>query len=284
MTEPLVFVVPGTPQGKGRPRFSEQTIVCERCKSSTPKTAAVQKYCKDCSRAADHERKTRWAKENPRRASDSRPWRKRRQADLKAAAAERSGEASLSLIGSLPALTAPNLAWYVRFAIPYQQAASKNHVWSLSKSGGGHIFQRKASNNYKLAIAQMLAERLRDEQIVPVANKVWVDIFVQKPNHKSDAINTLDVIADGLKAGLGVDDRWFSVRQIDWQINKRDPHIFIGVGQEETAEARSCSLCGGIKTLSKFALKSRSAGTRSRVCIECSSVPGAEKDSGDAAV
>jgi len=104
-------------------------------------------------------------------------------------------------------------------------------------------------------------------------NKVWVDIFAEKPDQRSgDAINLLDRVADSIKRAIGVDDRWYSVRRIDWSIVKENPRIYIGMGQVDRWDGQVCSHCGRILSIDNF---QRSRGTKlgvGRSCKDCSSV------------
>jgi hypothetical protein len=75
-----------------------------------------------------------------------------------------------------------------------------------------------------------------------VHNKVWIDILVQKPNHKGDAV----------KDTLPVDDRWFCIRRLDWEIVKDNPRLFVGIGQESDENCQVCSCCGQIKPFLEF--------------------------------
>lgn len=51
-----------------------------------------------------------------------------------------------------------------------------------------------------------------------------------KPDHRLDAINFLDGIADGVKDAIGIDDRYFSAT-IDWSIDKQNPRIEVFIRQ-----------------------------------------------------
>ena len=83
-------------------------------------------------------------------------------------------------------------------------------------------------------------------------NKIWLDILVQKPDHRGDAVNVVDLVCDGIKRGIGVDDRWFCIRRLDWQIEKHDPLLLIGIRQKATENCLVCPHCGAIKPFSEF--------------------------------
>lgn len=60
--------------------------------------------------------------------------------------------------------------------------------------------------------------------------KVWLDIMVVMPNRRGDALNLLDICADGCQDALGVDDRNFAIWRLDWAVDKKRPEIKVRVG------------------------------------------------------
>jgi len=156
--------------------------------------------------------------------------------------------------------------WMAAFKIPFSFALSKNHVWSMAK-GGGHVFKREQARKYQDFIAIKVKECTRG--LVIHQNKIWIDLFVQKPNHKGDAINVVDSICDGLKVGLGIDDRWFCIRQLDWEIAKDDPQIFVKIFQRDCFDAIACSHCGRVLGLDHFNKKKNTKFGVDRACRDC---------------
>lgn len=152
-------------------------------------------------------------------------------------------------LGMLHAVEPPELAWLVRVAVPFDWAASKNHIYAL-RSGAGHVTLRAESSSYRDLITWKIKAALRDHRVAH--NKIWIDIFVQKPNHRGDAVNVVDLVCDAVKTAVGVDDRWFSIRSVDWEIVKENPQIFVGVGQENVGDALACSSCGRVLLLAEF--------------------------------
>lgn len=69
-------------------------------------------------------------------------------------------------------------------------------------------------------------------------NKVYLDIFVMKPRTNIDAINFLDAIADVLKRVTGVDDKWYSVKSIDWAVDTKQPYIVVKLYQPERRDLK----------------------------------------------
>jgi len=76
----------------------------------------------------------------------------------------------------------------------------------------------------------VLLKRKRGREFEP--RKIWLRVMVYKPNMKADAINFLDMIADGVKWGIGIDDNVFSA-VIDWElVTDGSERIEITVEQE----------------------------------------------------
>lgn len=160
----------------------------------------------------------------------------------------------------------PDNGWCIKFKFPFDKAVSKNAIWSIGGEGG-HLYRRKRANQYQEALALRTRAAIAGRRVY--INKIWIDLFVQKPSHKSDAVNVLDTVCDALKIGLGVDDRWFCIKQLDWEITKKDPHIFISIYQKDTFDARPCSHCGRIFPMESFTKSSHGLGGRGRSCFEC---------------
>lgn len=221
-------------------------------------TRAMQKYCRDCSERKDLTRK----------GHTERQAEHRRAAQL--IGSQVSIDASRSIGFERPS---PNLAWLIRISIPFTYAASKNHIYTLSRRG--HVHLRRESADLKALIAAELQSSLVGRKVAH--NKVWLDILVQKSNHKGDAINVVDLVCDGVKRALPVDDRWFCIRSLDWEIVREGGQIFIGIGQEDVEDAQVCSYCGQIKPLDAFARKANGHLGRGRECKPCVSAARAAK-------
>ncbi len=158
-----------------------------------------------------------------------------------------------------------DLEWLVRIQIPFDWAASKNHIYALRNRG--HVALRQEAIAYRDMIGWKIKQALGTQRVIN--NKVWIDIFIQKPNQKGDAVNFVDLICDSIKRVIGVDDRWYSLRRVDWEIAKHDPRIFIGIGQEAVVDAIACSSCGRLLPLDAFPRNRNSAIGVSRNCREC---------------
>lgn len=103
-------------------------------------------------------------------------------------------------------------------------------------------------------------------------NKVWIAIFAQKPNHRGDAVNLIDLVCDAIKDAIGIDDRWFCLRQVDWQITKKEPEIYVEIGQTSDVDSQPCSSCGRILSLDKFNKRKSNKLGVDRNCRECRTV------------
>jgi hypothetical protein len=100
---------------------------------------------------------------------------------------------------------------------------------------------------------------------------------VQKPDARGDALNVIDAVSDAIKGVLGVDDRWYSVKRLDWQIVKDDPQIYIGISQKSDGDKRICSYCGRILTLDMFWKDKSNRMGVGRECKECKTAKGRKK-------
>ena len=139
----------------------------------------------------------------------------------------------------------------------------------LGKSTG-RPFLKKESRAVRGQIAWLIKEQLLKNNLKFVQDKVWISIFVQKPDMKSlDPINVVDLVCDGIKETLGVDDRWFCIKILDWQVVKENPQILIEIGQSDDIPKKVCSYCGRILALENFNFNKSQIDGRSRVCKEC---------------
>lgn len=233
-----------------------QASTCARCGSEILKVCFQQRYCEPCSEIKDLERK---------RLNENQRKRFNKQRDK----ARDTGK----VISSQEARTladyrvAPELAWQVRVCVPFSWSASKNAIYALRRSG--HVSLRKEARKYRDDLIMVLRSALRGRTIVQ--NKLWLDIHVEKTNHKGDAVNLVDTICDAVKEATGLDDRWFSIRHLDWSINKDDPQVIIAVGQEDVPPSQVCSYCGRILELACFPKNRRIMTGRNRVCRACMS-------------
>ena len=243
-------------------------ISCARCSRATVRYNRAAKYCLPCSEAAAQERKAayavrsadevnRRAREKLKRTKDHRRW------SIAQAGSERSCESTVFFNRPEPAFD-----WLVRFRVPFSYAASKNHIYGLG--GHGHVHKRAESKSLESAITAEALSALAGRVIRQ--NKIWIGLMVEKSNHRGDAINVVDLVCDGVKKALPVDDRWFCLSYVDWAINKRAPHIYIQIAQEKCEDVQPCSACGQLLPFLNFTRSKHSKNGIRRVCRECAAL------------
>jgi hypothetical protein len=120
------------------------------------------------------------------------------------------------------------LAVYV--SVPFSYNYSKNKIARASVNRQGRVsvhvnpISKSLCDNLAWDVKQALEGRTFRK------DKIFLDIMVEKPDHRGDALNVLDLIADGIKAGIGIDDRYFAIQRLDWVI-KKNGRIIIGIIQ-----------------------------------------------------
>lgn len=240
-------------------------IECKLCGKGCVRRGPTQRYCEECSTKRDLERKKVWAKEHYTPDVRQRAVANARRAKpfIVEAGIVASGKEVRSI--DWGASEAIPLLWMVRISVPFTYAASKNHLYTSTPHG--HVALRREAVSIREAITLSLSAAMG--QVKVVQNKVWLDIFVQKKNQRGDAVNFVDLVCDGVKRAMPVDDRWFSIRRLDWQVVKSNPKIFIGVGQDSDVDSRVCSHCGIIKPFDCFPKHKHTLHGIGRACREC---------------
>ncbi len=244
---------------KQRKKASWGSITCADCGGVSEKRGPIQKYCTSCSSERDIKRKNVYAITKGRaKINDKREaWR------LKGIGISRSERAEIATW--TPSLA--ELKWYRRIEMPFSYAASKNHIFTTTRTG--HTFLRDEARYYRAELSCLIRESVADQRVYQ--NKLWLDIFVQKINHRGDAANFVDLICDAVKDAIPLDDRWYSIRTLDWQVCKHDPMIFVGLGQEAETDVQACSTCGRMLTFDAFQKNRAMANGVTRVCRSCQS-------------
>lgn len=235
-------------------RLIVRNINCASCGAPVERgpQAGKQKYCRPCSEASDLRRK-----------SAARVVRNQEERSLgHEVGSAVSRAAARSITFGRPA---PEMLWVTRIAVPFSYAASKNHIYTMKRSG--HVALRSESR----AIKDEITDRIREAvaKVPIVHNKLWIDILVQKPNHRGDAINVLDLVADAIRKAVPMDDRWFSVRSIDWEVVRENPMLFIGIGQDADHDVQMCSYCGQPQPLTEFKASKQTQMGVGRECKTC---------------
>jgi len=239
------------PQRDGAQSIQEDWKVCSLCGVSFRSKWKRSKYCEDCSYKAQQTASCDAVVRRAETRNEAIDWIKANRGKQKTRLTDIFDE--------------PSMEWSVTFSIPYSNNASKNRRWRLNPGGAVYMLQevRKFDAQVQRAVTTALAGR-RVAQ-----NKVWVSFYVEKPDHKSDAINVVDTLCDAIKKAVDIDDRWFSIGKLDWCIKKENPSIIVSIAQESCDDVLSCSHCGEIKTLDYFSKNKGGPFGRARVCIEC---------------
>lgn len=160
--------------------------------------SAAQQYCRMCGKPEHGSIACEYAKGNDPLVYYSR-------------GADRSLEQELQVGGE------PH--WVAEASIPFDTAYSKNRLWR-PKAGGGHYIDKDVKRD-SIGLGLLLRASLKKmgpDFHIPPKSKVFLDIFVAMPNHRGDAINYLDFVADAVKGAIGIDDRWFAVWRLDWAV------------------------------------------------------------------
>ena len=106
---------------------------------------------------------------------------------------------------------------------------------------------------------------------------LYLGIHVDKPDHRTDALNALDLVADAIQDGLKLDDRWFVLSALTWGVSPGFPMIYAGIGQDESPDVAVCGRCGSLKGLGEFLAKTGAQG----VCKPCRTAQRVERKARD---
>lgn len=160
---------------------------------------------------------------------------------------------------------ASQMAWMRRFSFPFSENLTKNNDKHIRARSG--VCLRRPTRHDRDALTMVVATALRGVRVVNA--KLWIDLLVQKPNHRWDAINFVDHVADAIKHAIPLDDRWYCYRRVDWQVAKSNPSFLIGVGQEAERDMQLCAYCGRILELEMFQSSRNTKLGVGRECKEC---------------
>lgn len=122
------------------------------------------------------------------------------------------------------------IRWLCEVRIPFSYAISKNKA---VRWGNGHTYTPSEHKGLRDALSFLLLRELNGIPVFP-RKKIWLDIHVEKPDMRGDAINVLDFVADAVKDAMHIDDRWYSVFRLDWTVKKDNPLLYVRIGQEES--------------------------------------------------
>jgi hypothetical protein len=114
----------------------------------------------------------------------------------------------------------------IEIEVPYDANLGKNRMKGFAH---GHYYVQKG---YKDAVEGLIWAIKTKGKKEWKQDKVWVDIFFQKPRLRCDVSNLVDGIYDAVKQAIEVDDCYFSGK-LDWEWDKEiAPYIVITIRQE----------------------------------------------------
>lgn len=165
-----------------------------------------------------------------------------------------------------------SLLWQRRVEFPFDPALSKNKIVRVGIGRGKSrtVYNDKAHAAGRTALASEFKKRLKGQRVAH--NKVWLDIVVYLPNHRYDAVNFVDAVCDALKTVIPVDDKWYSIQNLDWQVDPENPRIVVNVGQESDKDVKWCAGgCNRVRPFGDFYInKHKKKDYLSSYCKECS--------------
>lgn len=236
--------------------------ICEVCGKEIIKYQH-QKYCFECSEKKTLERKLKWAKKHYPAQKDkiSKNNKDRRTVNMPILKkiGEKTSKKNCNNHIHFDNNKQLNPLTLLIIKTPFTFNLSKN---CQSRFGAyGHVYLRKEANMER----EKIINKIIASEVKFVTGKIWISLLIQKPEARGDAINFVDAICDAIKKGIGVDDNWFCIKQVDWEIKKEDPHIYIRIEQENNTPHRACSYCGRILTEDNFS----GIKKKTRECKSC---------------
>lgn len=259
-------LIPFDPSKSKRGKVDD-VIICIMCGKETPLRAPSkkqQKYCPKCSAKADSIRKEKWRQKKGYKKSydiEERKSKRRRCREF-GLRINRSIRRDKDWINDVY-----NFRKEIRVTMPFTFILSKNAIYR--PRAGGHVYLREQVKQARNQLALLIRAASSRCGIEWYEGKVWIDILVQKPGHQGDAVNVIDTVMDAITDAIGIDDRWFCIRRLDWDIVKEEPEIIVGIAQEVTEHHRPCSYCGRILPLNKFTKNRNDRLGVGRECKDC---------------
>lgn len=159
-----------------------------------------------------------------------------------------------------------DLLWRAEAVVPFDYDWSKNRVWLKTRGHKKRLSPGARAHRRRLALE--LARDLGDRRIRH--NRLWLGINVQKPDHKGDALNVLDLVSDAVQDATGLDDRWYQIAGLTWGVDKENPRLIVWIGQEDLTDAQVCGRCGMVLPFDAFHRNRSTPTKRSGVCRTCS--------------
>lgn len=116
----------------------------------------------------------------------------------------------------------------------YSSALSKNA--RLKRSFRGRLYIDAKAKAAEAQLERELTTALKG--IKWYQSKVYLDIYVFKSRTNTDALNFIDALADCLKRVILVDDKFYSIKSCDWELDRKNPRIILKLFQPERRDAQ----------------------------------------------
>ena len=158
----------------------------------------------------------------------------------------------------------PDFNYIVTFCIPYDINLSKNVA---HRFGRRRVFKNSSTAKLQEDIGWHIKQKGIDKNLIQ--SKLFIDLLVEKPTMRGDAINFIDTIADAIKSVIDFDDNWFCIGRVDWKINKNNPKIWITLKQDNLHQTKVCETCGRILILNNYTKNKSSKDGKGRICKAC---------------
>lgn len=132
--------------------------------------------------------------------------------------------------------------------LPYDASRfSKNGAHIIRKVPGSKLGVGIKRSPDAIQTSEMISLEVRSalnrSRTTPNKCKTMLRVVVHKSTWQSDAINVVDLLADGVKKGLDVDDHWFEISVQFEMVKPGDERLSVVISQEEVADCWWCSSC-----------------------------------------
>lgn len=166
------------------------------------------------------------------------------------------------------------LAWSVDASVPFDWLWSKNRMWAPRRGTYARRLADHARSRRDLLTFALRAV-LRGQRVAN--NVLLVQIQVEIPDHRGDAINCLDLVCDAVEAATGLDDRWYAISGLTWSVVKVNPQLRVWIGQKDTTDSKVCGRCGEVLPFEAFGLSKAAKTGRASCCRPCLTANAAER-------
>ena len=109
-------------------------------------------------------------------------------------------------------------------------------------------------------MAGVVASEVRRTGGSALEGPVGVGIHVSKPSHRCDAVNVVKQVCDAVRDAIGIDDNWFGLDGLSWDVRPPEPALVVRVRQDVTVPCAVCAECGSVVAAAEIRKRSRCSG------------------------